>query len=108
MGSAFAHRLLQTNAANKVELVCTYGASQRVVVIKRSYTLERVLQRLEEQYGFSVELLVRKKPITDAVAWSDIMAQCGADATLEVEVLREPANKIGKEERQMLHGLAVR
>lgn len=89
-------------------MVCTYGASQRVVAIKRTYALDRVLQRLEEQYGFAVELMVRKKPLSDALAWSDLVAQCGADATLEVEVLREPPNKIGKEERQMLHGLAVR
>jgi hypothetical protein len=44
----------QTSAQNRLELVCIYGTAKRSVTVKRTYTLERVLQRMEDEYVAAV------------------------------------------------------
>ncbi len=94
-----------TNAANRLELIVLYGDGRRSVIIKRSYALDRVLSKLEDVFGFAVEIKVKGQVIEDATLWSDLVSRHATVDPMELSVERENPNKIHKEERAMLQGL---
>ncbi len=94
-----------TNAANRLELVVVLGDARRSVVVKRSHDMDRVLSKLEDIFGFSVEIKVKGQIVPDATKWSDIVSRHATVDPLEIAIEREDPNKVHKEERAMLQGL---
>ncbi len=94
-----------TNAANRLELIVLYGDARRLVVVKRSHPLDRVLSKLEDVFGFPVEIKVKGALLEEAGAWQDVISRHATADPLELVAERENPNKIHKEERSMLHGL---
>ena len=94
-----------TNAANRLELIVLYGDARRLVVVKRSHPLDRVLSKLEDVFGFPVEIKFKGALLEEAGAWQDVISRHATADPLELVAERENPNKIHKEERSMLHGL---
>jgi PAS domain-containing protein len=94
-----------TNAANRLELIVLYGDARRLVVVKRSYGLDRVLSKLEDVFGFPVEIKIKGVLVEEAGLWQDAISRHATADPLELVASREDPNKIHKEERSMLHGL---
>lgn len=94
-----------TTAANRLELIIVLAESRRSVTVKKSYSLERVLSKLEDVIGFAVEIKHKGKLIEEQSAWADLVARYNASDPVELQTEREDPNKIHKEERSMLQGL---
>lgn len=90
-----------------LDLRCVLGDERRTVTVKRTHTLERVLQKLEETFGTRVQLSVRNRRVTEQLEWSDVVARHGVGDALEVALVRESVNAISAQERALLHGLSV-
>ena len=100
-----SHSSSATTAANRLELILLYADSRRSLIVKRNHSLERILSKLEDLFGFPVELRVKGVVLEDPLAWSDLVSKHAPVDALEVSVERENPNKIHKEERAMLQGL---
>ena len=94
-----------TSAANRLEVSATMGDASRSILFKKKYSLDRVLAKMEESFGFAVEIFHKNKIIDEEILWADVVAQHYSAEPLELEIKREDVNKVHKEEKSMLHGL---
>jgi hypothetical protein len=98
LGKVFGAGFSATTAVNRLELIVLYAnEARRVVSVKKTYTLERVLSKLEDVLGFPVEIKVKGKPVEEQSVWAEVVARHSSADPLEVSAEREDPNKIHKE-----------